>query len=72
VDFAGRVSGLSGSCPALTFTAGDRTIATDASTAFHKSNCRDVTNGANVSGEGHIQPDGSVLADKIEVKGGRH
>jgi hypothetical protein len=31
-----------------------------------------VTNGANVSGEGHIQPDGSVLAGKIEVKGGRH
>jgi len=67
VDFAGRISGVSGRCPSVTFNADGRTIAVDNNTDFKKSKCDDVKNGRSVDGEGDVQPNGTIKATKIEV-----
>jgi hypothetical protein len=70
VDFAGTVVGLSSSCPNITFQVGGRTITTNGDTNFHKSSCGDLGDGMQVDGKGHTLPNGSVLAEKIDVKRG--
>ena len=67
VELAGPVSGLSGSCPVLTFTVDGRTVTTDSSTEFKDGACGDVQNGTEVKVEGLRQPDGSVLASEVEL-----
>ena len=70
LDFSGIVAALSGSCPTITFRAGDRTVMTNEATNFHKSSCGDLADGMKVDGKGHTQPNGIVVADKIDVKRG--
>jgi hypothetical protein len=41
---------------------------TDPATDFHKSSCGDLANGVHVSGKGHGQTSGVVLAERIDVK----
>jgi hypothetical protein len=63
----GTVSGLAGSCPALTFRLADKTIKTDASTAYGDGGCGDVKNGASAGAIGTAQADGSILASHVRV-----
>jgi Domain of unknown function (DUF5666)/Putative binding domain, N-terminal/Viral BACON domain len=67
INLDGRVSGLQGSCPSLTFTLEGRTIRTNGQTDFRKGNCDKLENGDKVKFEGLSQADGSVLATKVEL-----
>jgi hypothetical protein len=68
VNFSGTVFGLSGRCPDVTFIVlGPTFIVVDASTDFHKSKCGDLRNGRSASGQGVIQPNGTVKATQIET-----
>lgn len=65
-ELKGGISGLSGTCPALTFTVATRTVRTLASTSFRDVTCAGLANGTVVEVKGQLQGDGAVLASKIE------
>ena len=67
LGFSGKISGLSGRCPTVTFTAGGRTISVDRSTSFKDSKCDDLRNGRSVDGEGDLQSNGTIKATRISV-----
>jgi hypothetical protein len=60
----GKVSGLLGVCPVLTFVVDGRTVVTVAATEFNKQ-CDDLKNGRDVSVEGSVQIDGTILATLV-------
>jgi len=61
----GAVSGISGTCPALTFTVQNTKVTTTASTKFEDVSCRSVKNGTVVQASGSKQADGSITATKV-------
>jgi len=67
VDFDGTVSGLAGRCPEVTFKVDGATIAVDKSTDFKHSKCGDLKNGRDVTGNGDVQPNGTINATTLEV-----
>lgn len=64
---SGKVSAVSGTCPALTFTLGGKTVKTNASTTFSGGACADVKNDASAGAMGALQADGSILATQVKV-----
>jgi len=68
----GAVAGLTGTCPAVTFTIGSpaTTVKTNSSTKFDGVTCATLANGAVVEVKGTKQTDGSILASKIEKEDG--
>lgn len=68
VKVEGIVSGLSGTCPAISFTAGGKTVSTSATTVFHKTTCAAVQNLTRVHVRGTLQTNGSVLARRVELE----
>jgi Domain of unknown function (DUF5666)/Putative binding domain, N-terminal len=60
----GEVSDLQGDCPTLTFVVDGRRIRTDAATDF-KMGCGGLKNGREVSVEGSVQIDGTILATHV-------
>ena len=67
VEFGGTVSGLSGTCPALSFTAGRYGVVTDGNTNFTRGPCRRLRNGMQIDVAGERQPSGTVYARRIEL-----
>lgn len=65
-DAEGIVSGLTGTCPAVTFVVQTKAIAANASTQFVQLTCGTLGNGATVRVKGRLQPDGTVIADQIK------
>lgn len=63
----GAVSGVSGTCPALTFKVGSLTVKTSSSTTFNGGKCTDIKNGMTVSAGGAVQSDGSIAATGVKV-----
>jgi hypothetical protein len=59
------VSGLGGTCPALTFTVNSTRVSTNASTQFLKGTCGQLKNGTKVEVEGARLSDGSITAAKV-------
>ena len=68
VEFDGTMSGLSGACPSLSFTAAGRAVATNASTEFDKTACSAFRNGDRVQVKGNTQSNGSVVARRLRRK----
>src|SRR6185295_1566227 len=66
-DAEGVVSGLAGTCPAITFNVGTRKVTTSANTVFGHGGCAAVANGEEVEVNGTVQPDGSLAASRISV-----
>jgi hypothetical protein len=66
VNIDGRVSNLSGGCPALRFSLGNVVVTTNGETDFRKIKCGDVENGSKVKVSGEVQRDGTVLASRVE------
>ena len=66
-EFKGLVSGLTGTCPAVTFTLSGRTVKTTSTTRYEHGTCATVQNNARLEVHGRRQADGSIQADKIEV-----
>jgi hypothetical protein len=64
IEVSGAVSGLSGNCPALTFTVGGRLVRTNSATDF-QSRCDRIRNGDTVTVTGVVQSDNSLLASVV-------
>jgi hypothetical protein len=68
LEMRGTVSGLTGTCPALTFTLGTtdpRTVMTSANTRFEDMSCSRIQNGSRVEVEGRL--DGAtIMATEVE------
>jgi len=67
-EVKGAVSGLSGTCPAIAFTLNATAIRATTATEFKDGTCASIANGDHVEVEGTRQPDGSVVAKKIEIE----
>jgi hypothetical protein len=72
VELEGLVSALGGSCPNLTFMVNGTSVETNSSTRFDEGRCSDIQNGEKIEVEGLRQPNGSVVAQNIEVDEGHH
>jgi len=62
------VSGLSGTCPVLSFSAGGYRVVTDGNTDFTKGPCKRLSNGMQIDLAGERQPSGNVYARRIELE----
>ena len=62
------MSWLSGTCPALSFTAGGYRIVTDGNTEFTKGPCKRLSNGMKIDLAGERQSSGTVYARRIELE----
>jgi len=69
-ELKGAISGLTSTagCPVLTFTVGTTVVTTSAATEFDGVLCTALADGAIVEVEGTPQPDGSILATKVELE----
>jgi hypothetical protein len=63
----GVVSGLTGTCPAITFNVGTRKVTASATTVFGHGGCAAVANGEEVEVKGTVQSDGSLAASRISA-----
>ena len=66
VDIEGAIVGLSGSCPNISFTVAARLVRTNADTEFKEKRCTELRNGTKVKVRGVVQPDGSIIATRVE------
>ncbi len=64
----GAVSGLTGTCPTVTFMVGTSTVSTSSDTSFGGAGCAALANGSNVAVTGTLQTDGSILAGQVFVE----
>ena len=67
-ELEGVVSGLSGTCPALTFTVRGSMARTNGATFFKHASCAQIQNGATVEVKGERQADGSLLAVQVKIE----
>ena len=65
----GTVSGLTGTCPALSFTVGSTTVVTTATTEFKGTACSALANGASVQVKGTKATTGVVTATRVQTEG---
>jgi hypothetical protein len=66
-EVSGAIAGKTGTCPALSFTVGTNMVTTDSLTVFHETTCDLLADSVIVEVKGTLQPDGSVLASRIET-----
>jgi hypothetical protein len=67
IDLEGRLSGLSGACPAVTFRLRGYDVYTTSSTRYDDGECPDLRNGDEVEVRGTLMSDGRVRADRVEI-----
>ncbi|MBI2185656.1 MAG: hypothetical protein HYU37_00875 [Acidobacteria bacterium] len=70
IEVKGAVAGLTGTCPAMTFTIGTTTVKTNSDTKFDDVTCAALANGNTVEVQGKKQADNSVLASTVELESG--
>ena len=63
----GVVSGLSGTCPAISFTIRGIAVRTNNTTRFDDGTCEQVLNNIEVDVRGQRQNDGSIVATLVEI-----
>jgi hypothetical protein len=68
IKLDGKIQSLSGTCPAIRFRLSGRTVFTTSATDFRKGSCKDIHNETSVNVEGERMSDGTVRADRIEIK----
>jgi hypothetical protein len=66
----GVVSGLTGTCPTLTFTVGTTQVTTTSTTVFDDVTCATLANGATVEIAGAVQVNLSIVATTVEGEAG--
>jgi hypothetical protein len=64
VEFDAVVSGLSGKCPSLTFSANGQTVVVSSATNFDKGSCSSMGNGKSVHVAG-MQSNEQTVATRI-------
>ncbi len=67
ITFDGRAAMVGGSCPLVQFRVEGQRVYADGATRFEGASCSALRNGTAVRGEGRLQPDGRVLATRIEI-----
>lgn len=67
-ELQGVVTGLGGTCPAVTFTVGATRVSTSSATTFKDVACERVRNDMRVEVKGRRQADGSLAATRVEVE----
>jgi hypothetical protein len=65
LQLSGALAGLTGTCPAVSFTIDGVRVRTDASTTF-RTRCNRLRTGTRVTVRGRAGSDGVVLADRVE------
>ena len=65
-DLTGAISGLGGTCPALSFFIGSTKVTTSASTKFDGVACSSLANTQRVEVTGTRASDGTLVATKVE------
>lgn len=65
-ELLGAISGLSGSCPSLTFFVAGTRVVTSAATRFEDGACSTLRNDLRVEVEGTRASDGTLMATKVE------
>ena len=68
VGLEGKVSGLRGECPAVTFVINGVKVVTDDLTRFDGSVCAALRNGQRVTVSGLVQADGTVAALTVDAE----
>ncbi len=68
VEIEGLVTNKMNDCPTLSFRINIFTIRTDAATLYRDISCQAVVDGVRVEVHGLIQPDGNILATRVERK----
>lgn len=66
IDVEGIITGLTGSCPNLTFNIGSTRVRTSGTTEFDRIPCSFLENGMDVEVEGFVQPNGAILAREVQ------
>ncbi len=67
IRLSGRVSALSGACPTLQFTVANQIVNVTGNTDINDGNCSDIRNGVDIEVRGFRQPDGTLLARRVEL-----
>jgi hypothetical protein len=67
-EIRGAISGLTGTCPNLSFSVGTQGVITDASTRFKDRECSGIRNGQSIEVHGIHQADGRVLAEEVQTE----
>jgi hypothetical protein len=67
VDFEGKVSARTGTCPNIAFSAGGRKVVADRNTAYKDGRCNDLSNGDKVRVRGTQALNGVVDASQIDL-----
>ncbi len=65
IEIEGKISGLSGSCPVVSFIVDRRLVRATSDTEF-ETKCADLKNGMKVKVKGVVQLDRSLIATRIE------
>lgn len=65
IELSGRISDVSGTCPAIQFDLGERTVYTTDDTEFKKTACQKIDRGTELKVEGMEMSNGSVRADRV-------
>ena len=68
VELEGEISARSGSCPVLRFTVENTVVTTNGDTDFDRGRCSDARHGAEVTVRGSRQPNGTVLARRVQFE----
>ena len=68
IEFQGRMSSVTGSCPNKQFRLDNRTVTTSSATEYQHGKCSDVKNGEDATVTGFRQPDGTVAAGRVEFR----
>ena len=66
IEVRGAVSGLTGTCPALSFVVAGTRVVTNAATRFEEGACTTLRNDMRVEVEGTRTTDGALLATEVE------
>jgi Domain of unknown function (DUF5666)/Viral BACON domain len=66
IRFEGSIAGLNQTCPVLSFSVDGRAVVTDAATDYRGLRCSDLRDGLRVKIRGLRQPNGVVLATRID------
>lgn len=66
VEASGALSGLTGTCPAISFQVSTKTVTTNSSTEFKGASCSSLKNGDRVKVEGTKQSSGAILAKQVK------
>ena len=61
------MTGLEGTCPAVSFAVNGFTIYTTAETRFDGGSCRSLRNGREVEVDGMLMSDGRVRASRVDI-----